>query len=433
MDPRFKYDELYVLAGTVGYGEEGLRWTFRQRWISQPSPRVWLVFNADSGMLRHFGDESTRKVADHVLAEYDRQRQIVQSQGGEVVGIQLDFDVPTRRLPRYRELLRRIQSRVREKTSITLLQSWVFDSRFAGLAREVDEVVPQFYEGYLVSEPLARARLVDFDQMDRVLGKLDAMEVPFRVGIARHRQALQATPDGRIVGSHRGVPLAEIYRDPRFTFTSVRQRGYEVQVAFRATEPGRDGKGLGYQIVYFYPDPALHEATELWLSQKRFRYIAGTIDFRLSGPAERDVMLPSDPLGSASMRVSKPLRDGSGLVDGGPILLNGQLEVSLPPGYAGLAPDALVAHVRIGAGELLVWGEGLPNAKTESSTRIPGHFGPHTVRVPIRIGLPKDQADKPVEVSFQVELSSTFGGGASSKNPSSGARQSLAKRVIWMP
>jgi hypothetical protein len=89
-------------------------------------------------------------------AELERQIegdvQAFEAKGGEIWGIQLDFDAATKQLDRYGDFLRQVRASLpgRLKISITGLMDWASQGKLSdlnGLQGVVDEIVFQVYQG----------------------------------------------------------------------------------------------------------------------------------------------------------------------------------------------------------------------------------------------------------------------------------------------
>jgi hypothetical protein len=146
---------------------------------------VWMVVRVET--LRW-----TPQVYDQVFAQLARWR----AAGNRVVGIQIDFDARTRHLESYAEFLADLRSRLPPDTKlgITGLLDWSANGDPAGLdalAGTVDEVVLQIYQGRRV-----------IPGYQRYLGRLDALKVPFRIGLLQGGEwqapeRLEANPNFR--------------------------------------------------------------------------------------------------------------------------------------------------------------------------------------------------------------------------------------------
>ena len=99
------------------------------------------------------------------------------ARGNSVLGIQIDYDSPTQRLPEYVEYLRKIRLGLPKGLSlgVTGLADWAANSPQASLeevAKVSDEIIFQLYNG---SNPLPK--------FESYLGRLPRVNFPFRLGL----------------------------------------------------------------------------------------------------------------------------------------------------------------------------------------------------------------------------------------------------------
>ena len=130
---------------------------------------VWLVYRATTLEWSH-------ETAGAILARLERWR----LSGNRVMGIQIDFDVKTRRLPEYVRFLRELRSRVPAdyRLSITGLLDWANNGdpeAINGLKPVVDEVVVQTYQG--------RSTVRNYQAY---LPALKRLSLPFKIGIIQN-------------------------------------------------------------------------------------------------------------------------------------------------------------------------------------------------------------------------------------------------------
>jgi hypothetical protein len=130
---------------------------------------VWLVYRATT---LAWTPETVRAI----LARLGRWS----SSGNRVAGVQVDFDVKTRRLPEYVRFLQQLRSRLPAgcRLSITGLLDWANNGDPAainGLKTVVDEVVVQTYQG--------RSTVRNYQAY---LPALKRLLLPFKIGIIQH-------------------------------------------------------------------------------------------------------------------------------------------------------------------------------------------------------------------------------------------------------
>lgn len=116
--------------------------------------------------------------------------------GSRVVGLQIDFDAQTLHLDRYASFLKTLRQDLPADLglSITGLMDWATQGEgddLSSIAGVVDEMVIQSYQG--------RRTIPD---VDRYLGRLDRLPMPFRVGLVQggtwtHRPDIEALENFR--------------------------------------------------------------------------------------------------------------------------------------------------------------------------------------------------------------------------------------------
>jgi hypothetical protein len=130
---------------------------------------VWLVYRATTL-------EWTPETVRAILSRLERWK----LSGNRAVGIQIDFDVKTRRLPEYVRFLQKLRSRVptEYRLSITGLLDWANNGdpeAINGLKHVVDEVVVQTYQG--------RRTVRNYQAY---LPALKRLALPFKIGIIQN-------------------------------------------------------------------------------------------------------------------------------------------------------------------------------------------------------------------------------------------------------
>lgn len=149
-------------------GDVDTAWRFERRGI-QPHPLqhngpITLLFR-----LYHLGP------AEDIAALYQQFKQDWARRGVAVQGLQIDYDSPSSRLNEYRQWLQELKTTLPgEPLSATTLATYVFDApeAFSLLAREVDYLAMQLYQGYA---PHANYQAV--------INYLRAKQLPHRVGV----------------------------------------------------------------------------------------------------------------------------------------------------------------------------------------------------------------------------------------------------------
>jgi hypothetical protein len=346
----------YVRSGTLTFDGTELKVGLPQVWSAAKGAEVWLVLNADKGALKHFEQADSDEMAREILGHFRSQKVLAEGAGATVVGLQLDFDVPTRLLPLYAKLFQVIRKNSPAlPLSCTGLQDWVRSRDFSQLASSMDWVAPQLYEGYLDAEPfelrsIAGGRLrtnvwlSDLSRAESIVSRLREVGVPFAIGVPTYNQSFLFLPSGRFAGVNRSITLEEAFRNPRLRFAEYRQDGHQQVVSFLAIPGKHRAEGDGYTITFMSTGiesvkafqkalgPSVTPIYFSWPTKAPEVFLAG---FRRSalGNLKTSVRADSNP---------------SGLVEGtGRLRHNLRIRVEQQPGSNRmLKPDGLILRLR---------------------------------------------------------------------------------------
>ncbi len=167
-----------------------------------------LVYNATPRLLKEFERVDEKALAACVVETFRADTARAERDGARVLGLQLDLDVPTRLLPRYRSVLRetRFALPAGVKLSVTGLPTWMESKELAGVLAEVDFWAPQFY-GAEIPATVGRAIPIA-SPLDVARG----VETRARAGRALLRGARRLRPG---VGLRRARPTRRAARRPR--------------------------------------------------------------------------------------------------------------------------------------------------------------------------------------------------------------------------
>lgn len=193
---------LYVRAGTISNDGSKLVLVMPQEFEDDATGRpTTLVFPFDSGAVGHFEifdlDVMAQGVATRILARVDS----AEKAGITVDGVQLDMDCPTRLLPRYGQFVRRmrdLEPRLKKTTfSTTALFSWLGTTEIHALAKELDYIVPQAYEGF-TGKTIDKARPVSDPSLLTRLKFAEELDCPYMVGLPAYGRGTRYAPDGSL-------------------------------------------------------------------------------------------------------------------------------------------------------------------------------------------------------------------------------------------
>ena len=258
--------ELFVRSGTFSSDGHNLVLIVPQKYGDrcQEFP-IHLVFNADAGVLHHFEDYDTPTIAEQIASNIESQIDIATRSKAKVVGVQLDFDIPTRLLPKYANLIQVIRKShprmFQDKSfsfSVTGLLSWLGTRGVVRLSDQVDFMIPQAYEGETGAHPDLVKPIFDPADARKRLAKIDELHCPYWVGIPAYGHALLYDQNDGLLGTYRQLEAQNALRHPSFRLEdaypsdSKGQPAYnnndwsgEEILKFKAIKAAPNGDGLG--------------------------------------------------------------------------------------------------------------------------------------------------------------------------------------------
>ena len=291
---------LFVRAGTIERGENGVCETLPQVWEKSPdAPAVHLVFNFDYSMVRHFAELDNANVAQVVANAAKQARGKAEAAGLCVVGLQIDFDCATRRLPKYADLLRKIRAALARpdmKLSITALETWYGSRDLNAVLEAVDFAAPQYYEANLPASIANFAPVSNLEAAARGLEKAERFGRPFYAGLPAYGHAVMTDENGKVLGLYREMTAEEATKHPAFQFVRAFPADRKGQpgtaqnaigenlVDFIAVRNARDGRGKGYHLIYDLPTPELLAQHLALVEKNRPANCRGVILFRYPEP-----------------------------------------------------------------------------------------------------------------------------------------------------
>ncbi|MBS1726834.1 MAG: DUF3142 domain-containing protein [Armatimonadetes bacterium] len=297
--------QIFVRAGTFSSDGQNLVLIIPQSY-SQGSNRlpIHLVFNADAGVIHHFEDYDLSRITNQISTRIAAQVEAARKVGDKVIGVQLDFDIPTRLLPKYADLVRGIRQSnplfARQKGfffSLTGLLSWLGTGGVERLSSEVDFMIPQAYEGEVGLTPDKARPLFDPDDLRRRLPKAERLNCPYWIGIPAYGRAFLYDEAGHLRNSYRGLEAQDALRHPSFKLVEAYASdptgkpatgpsnwvGEEI-LKFKAVRPALNGEGLGYTLVYNVPSPDVTAKALQIVDEERGDGCQGVVIYRMPEP-----------------------------------------------------------------------------------------------------------------------------------------------------
>lgn len=294
--------EIYVRSGTFTWRDNAAHLIIPQVWANDGRGfPVHLVFNFDYTIAPQFGKIPNAALAQAVISGVRAERQRAERAGVNVVGIQFDLDCPTKRLPKYAELLQTLRQALRDnqtQLSITALPTWFSSKDLHQVAAQTDFFVPQYYEAAISPTLDADHPLSHLGQVTSGLKAGERFNTPFLVGIPAYGHARLYDDKGNLHGLFKEMTVLELLRNESFrlerSFGADRNGkpatpetfiGEEIH-QFVAVCPAQNGDGKGFHVVYDLPTPALVAHHLAVVESERPANCRGVILFRYPQPNE---------------------------------------------------------------------------------------------------------------------------------------------------
>lgn len=210
--------ELYVHDGTITPLAGQLRALYLQDWTTKPQQKVCLVFDFAPSFTRQFEKEPVNTNADMIQSVIQAETQRIRLLKIGISGVQLDFDCPTRLLPRYSELLRHLGKFAHNQKlslSITALPTWYTSRNVNPVLDVVDYSVPQFYEGQLPKSIDKFSTVSSINAFKRQFNSVTRSGYPFYAGLPAYSHPLVYS-NGKLEGQQHEVSVEDALRDQRF-------------------------------------------------------------------------------------------------------------------------------------------------------------------------------------------------------------------------
>lgn len=222
---------LFLRAGQFELKPGGIE---RVRAVAGEMPQgceLHLVYNATPRLLKEFERVDAKALAASVVETFRTDSARAERDGARVAGLQLDLDVPTRLLPRYRGVLRetRFALPAGVKLSVTGLPTWMESKELPGVLAEVDFWAPQFYGAEV---PATADRIIPITSprdIVRDVARARELGEPFYAGLAAYGQAIVYDARGRLVELRGDLDPARVASDSNLELVGRRAFGAGVE------------------------------------------------------------------------------------------------------------------------------------------------------------------------------------------------------------
>ena len=269
-----------------------------------PGRRQHLVVRIDAAIARQMDSTVAEKIIPLIVAGCARNATPA------TIGVQLDCDVPTKRLAAYAEMLPLLRAALPEGThlSVSMLLDWARSPDLAAVMKAVDTIIPQFYNTYLPIDFSGRTPLVGASDLERVIPKLEAIGRPYRIGLPTYEQCSQYDASGEI-------KRAAIALSPEQALTAGGvaerlNRGDENLLTVRfaqATKISAQSMDAGHLLMFASSTPNGLAHRFALIRQLRPRHCAGIVLFRLPGRESTHTLSISQVEAAANNRVRSAL------------------------------------------------------------------------------------------------------------------------------
>ncbi len=192
---------LFLRAGQFDFADDKMR---RIRAVSGQFPdsvELHLVYNGTRRFLRGLDVLEPGTAARIIGDTYQADVLRAEIDNSGVAGLQLDFDVPTRLLPKYAEILKALREQLppNTKLSITGLPTWAAAESIQAVLAAVDFWIPQCYGGSIPDTASKRTPISSASDVERTIVMVRRLNKPFYAGLSAYGYAILYAKDGSLV------------------------------------------------------------------------------------------------------------------------------------------------------------------------------------------------------------------------------------------
>jgi hypothetical protein len=160
-----------------------------------------LVYNATRRLLRDLEELDNDEIAASIAGTFRHDVEMAKTDDVRIVGLQLDFDIATRLLPKYAEFLGDLVGLLPKNTelSITGLPTWVSSSDLGTVLSEVDFWIPQLYGAAVPTKVNQKVPISSAEEVKLWVKQIRELEKPFYAGLAAYGYSILYAKDGTLV------------------------------------------------------------------------------------------------------------------------------------------------------------------------------------------------------------------------------------------
>lgn len=310
---------LFLRAGQLDLADGGVK---RIRPVSGALPKaseLHLVYNGTRKLLSEFERTDSGTLAGVVAETYRSDISRAREENVEVAGLQLDLDVPTRLLPRYAELLRRLREQLPPDTalSITGLPTWADSNQIYGVLEAVDFWIPQCYGAKIPTRIDEQIPISSAKEVERTIAKIRKLEKPFYAGLSAYGYAILYDKNGDLVELRGDLGPAEASwsKDLELVSTGAFKgdsRNGEIRKAYRAkSDVVMDGLVIhaGETLVINLPTSGSLRASARAVRENAGESLLGICVFRIPTADDKTTLSINDIAAALADREIKAATD----------------------------------------------------------------------------------------------------------------------------
>ena len=196
-----KAKTLFLRAGQIDFENGEFK---RIQSVKGQLPRaveLHFVYNATRKLLTEFEYLDVQNLAKNLSEIYQDDLARAEQDQSNIDGIQLDFDIPTRLLPRYAQVLKSLQTLLppNTKLSITGLPTWANSSDINSVLSVVDFWIPQCYGTEIPNRITKQIPISSPQNVARIINKIRQLKKPFYAGLSAYSYAILYAKDGSLI------------------------------------------------------------------------------------------------------------------------------------------------------------------------------------------------------------------------------------------
>ena len=165
------------------------------------SVEIQLVYNGTRSFLRGWEQLEASAIAASIADTFRADLVRANNDHARVIGLQLDFDAPTRLLPQYAQLLRRLRELLPPdaKLSITGLPTWAYTKEIKEVLAVVDFWIPQCYGTKLPDHITKQIPISSPQEVAQTINRIRQLNKPFYAGLSAYSYAILYAKDGSLL------------------------------------------------------------------------------------------------------------------------------------------------------------------------------------------------------------------------------------------